>query len=412
MLIGRALLAPLMLVCVAGVLAEPPVAFDERELQIIFSLSPLPPPPRDTTNRVDGDPRAIALGQVLFGDARLSGSGEFSCGTCHDPERDWTDGKDVAVAAGVGARNTPSLWNAAHHRWYFWDGRADSLWSQALKPIENAVELDGSRLQTAHLLHDDPALRARYEELFGALPALDDTQRFPRTGGPQANDEARQTSWWRMDPDDRAAVTAVFVNVGKALAAFEATIVTPPAPFDRFVAELKEGRRPTAISAPAQRGLKTFIGAGNCVLCHSGPSFTNKEFHDIRVPPRETAAGVPDAGRGEGVPQLLDDEFVSVSAHSDDPEGTRAMHLLYLDFEGGFRGHFRTPSLRNVAKTAPYMHAGQYRTLADVVRHYSTLEDAVPPAEPAHVELLIRPFPLDARGIDDLVAFLESLTGG
>jgi cytochrome c peroxidase len=409
MLIRRTLLAPIALVSMTAVLAEAPVTFDQRERQIVFSLSPLPPPPRDTTNRVDGNPEAIALGKRLFSDARLSGSGEFSCATCHDAARGWADGKEVAVAAGVGARNTPSLWNVAHSRWYFWDGRADSLWSQALKPIESAVELDGSRAQVARVIHDDPALRASYEALFGALPPLADARRFPPTGGPLADDEERQLNWWRMAVEDRAAVTDVFVNAGKAIAAYEATIVSKPAPFDRFVAELKEGKRPAAISAAAQRGLKTFIGIGNCVLCHSGPNFTNKEFHDIRVPPR-TTAGAIDTGRGGGVPLLLEDEFVAAGAHSDDPEGTRAMHLLYLDFEGGFAGHFRTPSLRNVAQTAPYMHAGQYRTLEEVVLHYSRLEDAVEPVEREHIELLIRPFPLDEREIDDLVAFLESLT--
>jgi cytochrome c peroxidase len=412
MLIRRALLAPIALVSLTAVLADSPVTFDERERQTIFSLSPLPPPPLDATNRVDGNPQAIALGKRLFSDTRLSGSGEFSCATCHDAARGWADGKEVAVAAGVGVRNTPSLWNAAHNRWYFWDGRTDSLWSQALKPIESAVELDGSRLQVARVIHDDLALRSGYEALFGDLPAaLADAQRFPPTGGPQADDEERQLNWWRMNPEDRAAVTDIFVNVGKAIAAYEATILSKPAPFDRFVAQLKEGTRPAAISAAAQRGLKTFIGAGNCVLCHSGPNFTNKEFHDIRVPAR-SAAGVIDTGRGGGVPRLLEDEFVAAGPHSDDAEGTRAMHLLYLDFEGGFAGHFRTPSLRNVAQTAPYMHAGQYRTLEQVVLHYSRLADAVEPAEPEHTELLIRPFPLDEREIDDLIAFLESLTGG
>jgi cytochrome c peroxidase len=408
----RELLAPIAFIGLVAVGAEPPVTFDERELETILSLSPLPASSLDATNRVDGNPEAIALGARLFNDTRLSGSGEFSCATCHDSARDWADGKEVAEAAGVGARNTPSLWNVALHRWYFWDGRADSLWSQALKPIESGVELDGSRLQVAHVVHDDAILRAGYEALFGALPELADTQRFPSTGGPRATDEERQLRWWRMEPADRAAVTELFVNVGKAIAAFEATIRSGPAPFDRFVAELKEGKRPTAISAAAQRGLKTFIGVGNCVLCHSGPNFTNKEFHDIRVPPRGTPDVVRDAGRGGGLSLLLDDEFVSVGQHSDGPQGTRAMNLLYLDFEGAFGGHFRTPSLRNVAKTAPYMHAGQYGTLAEVVRHYSNLADAVPPAEPEHVELLVRPFPLDERELADLVAFLESLTSG
>ena len=387
-----------------------PVTFDERERKVISSLSPLPAAPRDTTNRVDGDARAIAFGKALFSDTRLSDDGKFSCASCHDPALSWTDGKEVAVAAGVGQRNTPSLWNMAYNRWYFWDGRADSLWSQALKPIERNVELNSSRLQVAHVIHRDPTLRKNYEQLFDKLPDLTDTKRFPLVGGPQANDAVRQVNWWSMDPDDRGTVTQVFVNVGKAIAAFEGTIVTGQAPFDRFVAELKTGKPATAMSAAAQRGLKTFIGVGNCVLCHSGPEFTNKEFHDIRVPPRSTTEGVRDAGRGSGLPQLFEDEFVSAGPYSDDPQGPRALHLLYLDAEAGFRGHFKTPGLRNVAKTAPYMHAGQYKTLRDVVRHYSTLADAAQPGEPEHIELLIRPFPLDEQQSADLVAFLESLT--
>jgi cytochrome c peroxidase len=413
MRLRRALLAPIAsCIGLAAAGAEPLVTFDERELETIFSLSPLPAPLLDATNRVDGNPEAIALGARLFSDTRLSGRGEFSCATCHDSARGWADGKEVAIAAGVGTRNTPSLWNVAHQRWYFWDGRADSLWSQALKPIESTVELDGSRLQVAHVVHDDPTLRAGYEALFGQLPELRDTQRFPRTGGPLAGDEERQLNWWRMAAADRAAITELFANVGKTIAAFEATIRSAPAPFDRFVGELEQGKRPTAISAAAQRGLKTFIGAGNCVLCHSGPNFTNKEFHDVRVPQRSAADAAHDAGRGGGLSLLLEDEFVSAGYYSDHPQGTRAMNLVYLDFEGAFGGHFRTPSLRNVANTAPYMHAGQYRTLEDVVRHYSTLADAAPPAEPEHVELLVRPFPLDERAIADLVAFLESLTSG
>jgi cytochrome c peroxidase len=408
----RAALAAAML-CLCGVAAladEAPVSFDERERKIILSLSPVPAPPRDTTNRVDGNPQAIALGKTLFSDTRLSGDGKFSCASCHDPAKSFSDGKDVAVAAGVGSRNTPSLWNTAHNRWYFWDGRADSMWSQALKPIERNIELNSSRLQVAHVVHRDSKLRVSYEQLFGKLPELNDTKRFPLAGGPQANDEARQTNWWSMTPNDRAAITQVFVNIGKAIAAYEGTILTGAAPFDRFVTELKSGKRPTAMPLAAQRGLKTFIGAGNCVLCHSGPEFTNKEFHDIRVPPTTTLEGARDPGRGSGVTLLLEDEFVSAGPYSDDPQGSRAQHLLFLDGEGGFRGHFKTPGLRNVAKTAPYMHAGQFKTLRDVVRHYSTLADAAEPAEPEHIELLIRPFPLDEQQSADLVAFLESLT--
>lgn len=412
MFASRTAIAGLMLFVTSATVAaqSTTVAFDAAERKAILSLSPVPSAPRDTTNRADGNPTAVALGKQLFSDTRLSGDGKFSCATCHDPKLGWTDHKEVAVAAGEGPRNTPSLWNVAHNRWYFWDGRADSLWSQALKPIERSIELNSSRLQVAHLVGGDPKLRVAYEQIFGKLPDLSKTDRFPAAGGPQANDAERQASWWGMDSSDREAVTQVFANVGKAIAAFEGTILTGVAPFDRFVTDLRAGKTSTAISASAQRGLKTFVGVGNCVLCHSGPTFTNKEFHDVRVPPRPTPEGAPDMGRGVGISLLAEDEFVSAGPHSDDPEGPRAQHLLYLDGEGGFRGHFKTPGLRNIATTAPYMHAGQYKTLRDVVVHYSTLKDAVAPAEPSHIELLVRPFPLDEQQIDDLVAFLESLT--
>ena len=408
----RAVFVGVMLSLVNAIVAAQTsgVTFDERERKAILSLSPLPPAPRDTTNRVDGNPKAIAFGKQLFSDVRLSGDGRFSCASCHDPAQNWADGREVAIAAGVGTRNTPSLWNTAQNRWFFWDGHADSLWSQALKPIERNIELNSSRLQVVHVIRRDPKLRASYEPIFGKLPDLSNVERFPAAGGPQSNDGERQASWWSMDSTDRAIVNQVFANVGKAIAAFEATITTGPAPFDRFVAELRAGKTPTAISPSAQRGLKTFVGIGNCVLCHSGPAFTNKEFHDIRVPPRAAPEGTPDMGRGTGLLLLQEDEFVSAGPHSDDAEGPRAQHLLYLDGETGFRGHFKTPSLRNVALSAPYMHAGQYKTLRDVVHHYSTLQDAGAPAEPSHIELLVRPFPLDDQQAADLVAFLESLT--
>jgi cytochrome c peroxidase len=399
-----------MLGAAAAACTESAQSFTAQELRIIRSLSPLGPPPADSTNRIDGDAVAIELGESLFFDARLSADDQVSCATCHDPAKSWTDGLPVAVGAGTGTRNTPSLWNVAHNRWFSWDGRADSLWSQALKPIENGLEMNGSRLQTLHLVAGDAALQARYEDVFGPLPDVADAERFPRAGGPLANDGERQANWWTMDGADREIVDGVFANIGKAIAAFVATIETQPAPFDRFAADLRAGRlRSEAITASAQNGLRIFVGKGNCVLCHSGPNFTNKEFHDIRVPP--LAAGAPrDPGRLGGASRLIEDEFIAAGPHSDDPSGSRAGQLAYLDVEAGLLGHFKTPSLRNVAMTAPYMHAGQFETLRDVVNHYSTLETAAEPADPAHVEVLIEPLRFSQPEIADLVSFLESLT--
>jgi cytochrome c peroxidase len=396
----------------------PPVAADDQpaaltpeQIAIVLSLSPLAEPRRDATNAVDGDAAAITLGERLFFDPRLSGGGETACSTCHDPAQSWTDGRPVAVGAGVGRRNTPALWNVAHNRWFFWDGRADSLWSQTLQPIEDGLEMDGSRLETAHLVAGDPTLRAAYEGLFGALPDLSDRAHFPAAGGPQAADGERQLGWWTMASADQTTVNAIFANVGKAIAAFVATIATGPAPFDRFVAELRAGESDSsALSTSARNGLAIFAGKGNCVLCHSGPRFTNDEFHDIRVPPRPDAESL-DPGRLHGAARLFGSEFVAMGPFSDDAEGPRARQLVYLDAQAALLGHFKTPSLRNVALTAPYMHAGQFATLADVVRHYSTLATAAEPADPTHVEALVaEPLALSEREIADVVAFLESLT--
>ena len=388
--------------------AEPAVELSERELAIVLTLSPLAPPPSDTTNRVADDPAAIALGERLFFDARLSGDGTVACSTCHSEEHGWGDGKAVAVGVGVGTRNTPSLWNAAQNRWFFWDGRADSLWSQAVKPIEDSAEMNGDRLHLLHLVAADAALRRDYEALFGPLPAVD--ARLPSRGGPFANDGERQANWWSTANADRDAAIAVLANVGKAIAAYVATIRTAPAPFDEFVADLRAGRaQSNAISAAAQRGLKTFVGKGNCVLCHSGPSFTNFEFHDTRVPPRSPDAPF-DPGRLGGVALLLADEFSAASPYSDDASGARAQQAYFVSDSSGLLGHFKTPGLRNVALTAPYMHAGQLPSLTAVVEHYSKLEHASAPADPAHVEALITPLGLDSGQIADVVAFLESLT--
>ena len=278
--------------------AEVPVPFMPAEQRAILSLSPLPTVANDSTNAVDGRADAIAFGRELFSDKGLSGDGRFSCASCHDAAKGWADGKPLSSGAGSGRRNTPSLWNVAQNRWLFWDGRADSLWSQALKPIEDPLEMNGTRLHVAHYVVGDAKLRSLYTAAFGAAPDLSDAHRFPKTGGPKASDEAQQLVWWLMAAEDQFAVNRVYSNVGKAIAAYEATIRSGEAPFDRFVRDLRAGvASSTAISPAAQRGLKVFIGKGDCVLCHSGPNFTNKEFHDIRVPPRDRRSG---SHRGAG----------------------------------------------------------------------------------------------------------------
>ncbi|MFQ5655118.1 MAG: cytochrome-c peroxidase [Planctomycetota bacterium] len=382
--------------------------FSDKELRRISRHSPLPPPPADPTNRVADDPRAVHLGRFLFFDPRLSGKGDVSCASCHEPARGFADG---LARRWVDMRHTPSLWNVAHNRWFFWDGRADSLWAQALHSIEAPLEFGGSRLQVAHLVHDDPELRRAYEALFGPLPDLSDDDRFPPAGRPLPEDpeEALHRAWLSMAIEDRRTIDRIFAGIGKAIAAYERRLVSDRSPFDLFAEGLLDGdpEKRRALSPAARRGLKLFVGSANCRSCHAGPNLSDGEFHNIGVPP--LGGNAPrDPGRYRGGELVLADPFNARGDHSDDRRGRAAMRLERLRISGRAWGEFKTPSLRNVARTAPYMHQGQFRSLREVVTFYSTLENVIPYGH--HKETVLKPLNLSDDQIDDLVAFLESLT--
>jgi cytochrome c peroxidase len=350
----------------------------EDELRVVLTHSPLGDPRPDPTNAVADDPAAARLGQRLFFDTRLSANGEISCATCHDPAKGLTDGKPVAEGLGVVDRSAPTLWNVAYQRWLFWDGRADSLWAQALQPTEAELEMGGSREQVARLLATDPTLRAEYEQVFGNVP-------------------------------DGQPVDDVFASYGKALAAYQRRLISRRSPFDVFVEGLREEdpEKRAALSPSALRGLRTFVGKGRCRMCHAGPNFSDGEFHATGVAPRN-GGDLYDPGRYDGIAKVLADPFNALGPHSDEREGAAAEQLETLRRGPEVWGEFRTPTLRNVALTAPYMHQGQFATLAEVVRFYSTLEGAAPPGH--HQEQVLQPLELSRDEQADLVAFLESLT--
>lgn len=373
---------------------------DDADWEAIARMGPLPPLPADPTNAVADDDGAAALGRALFFDARLSADGTVACATCHDAAQAFTDGLAVAEGLGTTTKNAPTVLDSARNRWFFWNGRADTAWTQALGPLENPVEHGTSRLAVAHLVHDDPELRAGYEAVFGALPPLDDGARFPPDGRPVPDDvtDPAHQAWTGMDEADRDAVDAVFADVGKALAAYQRRLATGESALDRFVSG-DEG----ALGEAEQRGLDIFVGRGGCVLCHSGPELSDREFHNLALP----ADGEPDPGRYAGITTLLADPFNGAGLHSDDPEAglARIGSLVQGDEQVG---QFKTPSLRNVALTAPYMHAGQFATLEEVVGFYSTLDVS---GGAGHREEIVVPLELDDGEVADLVAFLESLTG-
>jgi cytochrome c peroxidase len=337
-----------------------------------LSLTELEALPPDPTNRVADDPRAAALGKRLFFDTRLSSNGKVSCGTCHMPDREFQDGKPLADGVGKTSRRTMPVAGTAYAPFLFWDGRKDSLWAQALGPLESPVEHGGNREQYARVVAAN--YRAEYEQLFGPMP------------------------------DD---ATAVFVNVGKSIAAYERRIQYTPSRFDRYVDALsQDGRAPKGVlTADETAGLALFIGKANCTQCHNGPLLTNNEFHNTGVA-ASPAVAEADHGRMTGARGVLDDEFNCRSKWSDaDPKQCAELDFIVTDAHELERA-FKVPSLRNVAERAPYMHAGQLATLEEVVAHYN----AAPAAPSGHSEL--QPLKLNATEMRQLTAFLRALSGG
>ena len=351
--------------------------FSEAEVRAILRHGPWPAPwSPDPSNRVSGQAQAIEFGERLFFDPRLSPSGKVLCATCHAPFRAFQDSRARAFGLADADRNTQSLFNARYNRWFGWDGGGDSLWAQSIRPMLDAREMGGSQAYAAALVRDDAELSCRYEKVFGAPPPAEDE--------------------------------ALLAGIGKALAAFQETLVSGRAPFDDFRDALEKGGRTTAARYPvaAQRGLRIFVGKGACANCHVGPTFSNGEFHDTGVPFFAAGGGV-DPGRHGGIRKLQANPFNLLGRHSDDRGGKSATSTQHVALEHRNFGEFRVPGLRNVALTAPYMHNGSLATLADVVRHYSEID---PDRLHSDGEALLKPLRLSAAESADLVAFLESLT--
>lgn len=373
---------------------------EQREELRQLSIRELDVLAADPTNRVADDPEAAKLGHQLFFEERLSANGKVSCATCHRPDRDFQDGSALAHGVGTTNRRTMPVAGTSFAPFLFWDGRKDSQWAQALGPLESPVEHGGSRALYAHVIAEN--YRAPYERLFGALPEL---TRVPRAAGP-VNDATSAAAWGSMPEHDREAVTRVFVNIGKAMAAYERRIQHAPSRFDRYVdALMKTGRAPANVLTQDEvAGLRLFVGKANCTQCHNGPLLTNHEFHNTGVPANPSLP--QDRGRIEGAKSVSDDEFNCRSRWSDaSPSDCSELEFLKPDGHELERA-YKVPSLRGVAERAPYMHAGQFATLAEVLQHYNTA-----PAAPAgHTEL--KPLRLNAQELRQLEAFLRALSGG
>ncbi|MFN7933425.1 MAG: cytochrome c peroxidase [Bryobacteraceae bacterium] len=298
----------------------------------------LPPVPIPSDNPPTAE--TVQLGRRLYYDTKLSRDNTVSCASCHSPSLGFADGKKVSsgVDGKTGARNAPTVWNAAFASAQFWDGRASSLEEQAAGPIANPIEMDLAHEQLEGRLNGDPA--------YGAL--------FTRAFGP-----------------GRITIE----KVKKAIASFERTIVSGNAPFDRY----QFGGDKKALNESAIRGLAIFQDPkrGNCAVCHTIEKthalFSDGKFHNI-------GTGLDEQG------ELRD-------------KGRYEVTKLDAD-----RGAFRTPTLRNIARTAPYMHDGSQKSLREVVDFYVGGGSANP-----HLDKEIRELKLSQKDRADLVAFLEAL---
>jgi cytochrome c peroxidase len=316
---------------------------NERAQMKRLWIGSLPPLPAQ-------DPKLVALGGAIFSDTSLSRDGKISCAVCHRADRAMTDGRVLDVPS-QGPRKVPSLLGAAWQSWFFWDGRKDSLASQALAPIVNKAEYAMT----------ESGFLARVRSKYGRK--------------------------------------LTFTGVGQAIAAYETTLAPTPSPFDRFV-ERKLGllpsqpyvERPAPFNECAQKGFRVFIGKGRCISCHNGPRFENNAFHNTGVPPLAREQG---NGRYSGIKLAKADPYrCKENCGELDHAADGPAWLLSA---------FKTPSLRNVAITPPYMHNGSLRTLEEVIEHYKAA-----PTNSNGSELL--PLTLSLDDSAGLVCFLKSLT--
>jgi cytochrome c peroxidase len=347
--------------------------FTENQKDLIAAMK-LPEsfaPPADPTNEYGDLPAAATLGKKLFEDGELAPSGTISCASCHEAAKDLSDGQPQSIGGLVRLdRNSPAIALAAHSRWQFWDGRVDSLWAQALGPFEDAKEMGSSR---AYVVGQIKARYAtEYDTVFGT-----------------------------KHPIATASDTRIFVNVGKAIAAFERTLRVKPNALDAYAAG-----DVGALTAAQKVALLQFFKVG-CAQCHWGPRLTDDAFHNIRFPSGRQDKQA-DRGRFEVLPTLATREFTGASEWSDSPQSARPLALPQADT---MLGAFKTPTLRGIAVvSAPYGHGGMLPDLAAVTKHYG--ERGLPHTDSHAIGATEQWVPqFDANVQQQLPAILQIMTG-
>jgi cytochrome c peroxidase len=331
----------------------------------IGSLGPLPV---DPSNRYSDNPQAAAFGRKLFFEDHFSGNMKVSCATCHREDYFFTDNLPLSHGMDTTPRRSMPLIGTAYNSWFFWDGRSDSLWSQALGPLENKLEHGISRTMSAYII--SKYYRVEYEALFGPIPEIT-VDKWPQEARPAKDDPIALKAWVLMTPEQKDVVNRIYVNMGKSIAAFVRTIVPQPSPFDSYVEQILGGGPITsrmALTKDEVAGLRLFIGKAKCTNCHNGPLFTNSDFHNLGLPKKD--ADDPDRGRAAAITLVLSSEFNCLSKYSD-AHPNDCLELRFIDTsDKKYEGAFKTPSLRNVTERPPYMHAGQFTSVREVLEFY------------------------------------------
>lgn len=391
-----------------------------------FSLDSLSrPPPLNPSNLVGNQPEAKQLGKRLFFDASLSANGKISCSSCHQPELNFTDGKVLAQGMGTLTRHSPSLLGVAYQSWFYTDGRRDSLWSQAITPFESLHEMGTTRVAVVKYVLNHPDYKKMYKDVFGSVSF--EPQQLPNKAGPYGN-AIEKKNWRYLSANLKHQVNHTFANIGRVLAAYERDILPSSGRLEAFLRDIKNQKESIVntrlthvklthsqpdnyqitsnkLSHDEQKGLKLFIDAKKtqCLKCHNGPLFTNGEFHNIGT---ATLTGRHlDMGRMIGLQAVFSDEFNCYGAYSQIRQD-KCLALRFVNREDSHSaslGAFKVPTLRGLAKTAPYGHNGRFLTLKELMDHYRA-----PPERNIYNHELI-PLDLSDTEIHQLIAFLNVL---
>lgn len=314
-------------------------------------------------------PEKIALGQRLFFDGRLSADGTVACATCHDPRRAFTDSRSVSIGikGRVGQRNAPTVLNALYNKTQFWDGRAPTLESQAALPILNPFEMG------------QPSLAAAVARV-AAVPEYQEA--FRRAFGRPPNT----------------------TDLTRAIASYERTQLSFDSPFDRYVAGDSN-----AIDGAAKRGWALFMTKARCNKCHmltdttrEVTTFTDNDFHNIGIGILRHRV-IPLAKQAEQA--IARGDTTAIDQAAIESPMSAVGRFLVTRKEPDIAA-FKTPDVRNVLVTGPYFHDGSMQTLWDVMDHYNKGDGVSDP----YLDTDIQPLALTEREIDDVVAFLASLT--